>query len=211
MIDPEATTADDVQTHAADKLSDKSKEPDRELSRLKRALKAQQTERAEALAQLDALRKQIEDEKLSATERERKELDEARKQAAETQRRLAEREAEMERLRLVNRLVAKHKLADEEYADVILRKFDPKEHDDFDTFVAELAEQPKYKVFFESKQAPAEPPPAPAVPGSGAGRGRVAKATPEDEIIAQAKTLFPTDAVRREAYIRNLKNMKGIS
>ncbi len=194
------------------KLSDKPKEPDRELARMKRALKAQQAERAQALAELETLRKQIEDEKLSAQERERKELEAIRKQAEDAQRKLSEREAEMERLRLVNRLVSKHKLADEEYADVVLKRYNPDEHDDFDAFVSELVEQPKYKVFFEQPQVAAAPlPPAPPVPGSGNNRERAVKTSPEDEILATARQLFPTDAARRETYIRQLKAMKGIN
>jgi multidrug efflux pump subunit AcrA (membrane-fusion protein) len=195
---------------AADKLSDKSKEPDRELSRIKRALRAQQAEKAEAQAQLEALRKEVEDSKLSAQERERKELENIRKQADEVQRQLAQREAEMDRLRLINKLVGKHKLLDEDYADIVLKRYNPKEHDDFDAFVAEVSKEPKFKVLFAQPEAAVQPT-APSVPGSGTNRTPNAKAGVSEGIEAEARELFPNDVHRQETYIRTLKQIKGLS
>lgn len=194
-------------------LSENQKEPDRELQRLKRALQRQQAEKAEAAAELERLKKQIEDEKLTVTERERKELEAARKQSEELARRVLEREAENERLRLVNRLVAKHKLEDEDYADIVLKHYNPKEHEDFDQFVSELAAQDKYKKFFVQPAAPAKPEPkAPAVPGSGNARDRTPTATAEEALQVEARAMFPgpNDAEKRRRYVENrLKLMKG--
>lgn len=213
MIDEQVDeTENTVAPEQTGKLSEKSKEPDRELARMKRALKAQQAERAQALAELDALKKEIEESKLSAQERERKEFEKIRQQAEEAQRRLAEREAEMEKLRLVNRLVGKHKLLDEDYADVVLKKYDPKEHEDFDEFVSELAKEDKFKRLFanvEPEQAPV--PKAPSTPGSGTNRNANAKSGVTESIEAEAMGMFPNDAVRREVYVRTLKQIKGIS
>lgn len=189
-------------------LSDKTKEPDRELARVKRALKNQQAERDNAKAELDALRAQIETDKLSAQDRERKELEIAKNRAAEFERAANERAAENVKLKLVNRLISKHKLADEEYADIVLKKYDPAEHDDFDAFVDEFAANPKYKVFFAQAHT-AEPVTAPATPGSGNGRVNTKKQTEEDAIKAFAMREYPNDPARRESLIRNMRALDG--
>lgn len=192
-----------------DAISDKTQEPDRELQRLKRALQRQQTEKAEALAELEKIRKSAEDDKLSATERERKELEATRKEAAELGRLVKEREAENARLKLVNRLVTKHKLEDEEYADVVLKHYKPEEHEDFDAFVEDLAAQPRYKKFFVQAEAAAPRPPA--VPGSGNTRDKAPTITAEETLRAEARALFPNpqDEARRQGYINNRLKLKG--
>jgi len=189
-------------------LSDKNKDPDRELARVKRALKNQQAERDNAKAELDALRAQIASDKLSEQERERKELEAAKARAAEFERAANERAAENERLKLVNRLISKHKLADEEYADIVLKKYDPTEHDDFDAFVNDFAAEPKYKVFFAQAHT-SEPVVAPGIPGSGSARVNTKKQTEEDAIKAFAMLEYPNDPARRESLIRNMRALDG--
>lgn len=189
---------------------------DKDLKRLKKALSALQKEKTTLESQLADFRKEIENAKLSEQQRTSKELEEFKATLAKRDAEKATLEAEVARERRVSVLVAKHGLADPDFADVILKRWNPEEHEDFDTFAASAKKDKKYAPLFTgirpteitnddgSKVIPA----APGTPSRAT--GRAGPSGPSEDDMEIAKTLYPNAPARQTAYLENLKKIKQV-
>lgn len=199
----------DVPTPIEPEVAPAPPEPDKASKatrRMERALASLQKERDDLAAQLT---KVAEDTKrASMTELERYKADaEARAREVEAARaEAAVAKAERERERLVSRLVAKHKMADPEYGDLVLKGYDPKTHEDFDAFVDEIKVQPRYRVLFGSERIVDESG-EDIVPNSRSVSTKTKKQAAEVDLEEFAASMFPNDKARQKSYIETVRKL----
>lgn len=219
-------TADDAATKAAaDQVElDKSKTvetadkekvvaPEDKLKGIKKANKTLQAERDAARGELDKLKAEAAKAKMSAEERASADLAALNKQLADAKLEIEKERKAADRERKISKLVAQHDLADPEFGDLVLNKFDPDEHDDFDTFVKDLKKQPKYGALFRGERQRITNEDGsdivPNVPGGagGTGKGRdSAGASDQDAELARAQ--FPNDEKKQKKFLDNLAATK---
>lgn len=181
-------------------------------ARMAKALASVQRERDEARAALvkaedDAKRASMtEIDKAKADVAARtKEVDAARAEAAAAK-------AEAARERLVSRLVSKHKLADPEFGDLVLKGYKPEEHEDFDEFVETFKADPKYKVLFAAKvgEKITNDDGSDIVPAVGGPKAKTQSATSQDANDREfAEQQFPNNKARQDAYLNQLRKLRS--
>lgn len=190
---------------------------DKDSKRLKKALSSLQKEKMDLEKQLTDFRKEIEESKLSEQQKVAKELETLRAEVAKRDNAQKALEAEIARERRVSVLVAKHGLADPDFADVVLKKWNPEEHEDFDKFASSLKKDEKYARLFTSLRADpgiTNEDGSKIIPNAGVGmsgrsaanEGKVRGASDEDEQIA--RDLFPNNPDKRRMYLENLQRVK---
>lgn len=174
--------------------------------RMERALASLQKERDDLAAQLT---KVAEDTKrASMTELERYKADaEARARDAEAARsEAAAAKAERERERLVSRLVAKHKMADPDYGELVLKGYDPAKHDDFDAFAEDVKAQPKFRRLFEGDRIVDESG-EDIVPSARSVSSKTKRSAGEADLEEFAASMFPNDKARQKSYIETVRKL----
>lgn len=122
------------------------------LKGLKKANKTLQTERDGLRTELDTLKKSIEDAKRTDAEKVQAEIKAMNDRLAALANEASAAKKALDRERKISQLVSKHKLADPEYGDLVLQKYNPDEHEDFDQFVGELRKAPTYARLFEQER-----------------------------------------------------------
>lgn len=172
-------------------------------------------ERDEARAELARLQKAQEDATLSSNEKAAKELAAAQAEAAAVKAELASQKLLVDRTMKVAHMVAKHKLADPSYGELILQGYKPDEHEDFDQFVVEQAKIPKFARLFDTGSSTGdrildddgnEIIPSTRVGGSGA---RSKGSNWEDKEAEVAAGLFPYDKARQARYLAEVRKLRG--
>lgn len=187
---------------------------DKDARRLKKALAALQKDKADLEKQLADFRKEIETSKLTEKEKVEKELAGLREQLTKHDGEKAAMEAEVAKERRVSILVAKHGLADPEFADVVLKKWDPAEDADFDAFVGKVKKDSRYSRLFSPPAAESKitnEDGTDIVPGAGTGVGnrRISMTSGVREVDEQiAVDLYPNSPTKQKAYIDTLQHMK---
>lgn len=188
---------------------------DKDSRRLKKALSSLQKEKAELEKQLTDFRKEIEESKLTEQQKVAKELETLRNEVAKRDNERKALEAEIARERRVSVLVAKHGLADPDFADVVLKRWNPEEHDDFDKFANSLKKDEKYARLFTSVRADpgiTNEDGSKIIPNGTVGMASRSAApsrggtSDEDEQIA--RELFPNAPAKQRQYLENLQRVK---
>lgn len=189
------------------------KEPDDKLRGIKRANKTLQTERDQLAEKLAKFEAEAAKAKMTAEERAASELAALNKKIAELQAESEKAKSEAERERKISKLIAQHDLADPEFGDLILKKFNPDEHDDFDTFVKDIKKQPKYGALFRGEKTARITNEdgsdiVPAVPhGSNANGQKSGKGyTDQDEELARSQ--FPGNPDKQKKFLDQLATSK---
>lgn len=176
---------------------------------LKKANKTLTRERDEIKTKLETLEREAAQAKLTDAERTAASLKQLAKERDDA---LAEREAakrEREQERRISQMVAKHGLRDPEFGDIILKQFNPEEHDDFDKFVATTKRNQKYSVLFgvpgddrilddDGEEI------VPQAPRQGSNKGKVVNNTEHEDF---ARRMFPGNAAQQQAYLANVNAM----
>ena len=201
--EPAAVAAVPVAEPAAEKKPD-------DVRRIKIANKTLQRERDEYKAKFEAFEKAAADAKLTEVEKFQKLVkakeDEALEARTEASRAKAERDFE----RNVSRLVAKYDLADPDYGELVLKGYNPEEHDSFDSFVAEAKKKPSIARLFKSKDRILDEDGAEIVPKTAGSSGKVSKGSNwEDTERSIAESLYPNNKQRQDAYILGLKKLRA--
>jgi len=121
--------------------------------------------------------------------------------------------AERDFERLVGKLVAKHKLADPEYGEIVLRGYNPEENPDLDAYVAEIKKRPTIARLFEApgKSRILDDSGEEIVPNTTSGSSGKTKTAGNWEASERelAESMFPGKKERQDNYIKNLKNLKA--
>lgn len=186
------------------------KKPD-DLRRIKKANAALQKERDDFKAKLEKFEKDVQDAKLTEVEKYQKMLKQQADEAAAAKAEAAAAKKEREYERKISLLVAKHKLADPDYGDLVLKGYNPEEHEDFDAYVAEVKKKPSIARLFGSQDnrivdedgSDIEP----KVAGSQTKPARGSSWEEREREIAES--LYPNNKARQDAYIAGLKKLRG--
>lgn len=198
-----------VETEAPEDKAPAAKPPaDKETKRMKQALAALQKERDDLKAAASQAAEEA--KRASMTELEKYKADaEARGREVEAARKeAATAKAERERERLVSKLVAKHKLADPDYGDLVLRTYDPAAHEDFDAFVEEAKKEPKIRHLFASGKA-LDDDGEEIIPNATAVSTKTKKSAASEDLIEFAKSMFPNDTARQKSYLDTVRSLRG--
>lgn len=186
-------------------------QPSDDLRRIKKANAALQKERDDFKAKLDKAEKDAQDAKLTEVEKYQKLVKQHQDEAALAKQEAAAAKKEREYERKVSLLVAKYKLADPEYGDMVLKGYNPEEHDDFDEYVKEVKKKPAIARLFGTVEdrivnedgSDIEP----KVAGSQAKQARSSSWEEREREIAES--LYPNNKARQDAYIAGLKKLRG--
>lgn len=189
-----------------DKTEVKTVDP---LRGLKKANKTLASERDKLAGELAKLKEDAEKAKLSDTERANAELKRLEKERDDAKAEALRAKAERETERKVSQLVAKHGLRDPEFGEIVLRQFNPDEHDDFDTFVTQVKKNKRYEPLFKELDdarvtdedgediVPERPK---------AGKSVKTKATNTDHEDF-ARKQWPNDEARQKTYLANIASL----
>lgn len=212
------TMSDDRENAVVEKVTPDEAVPpdDKDARRLKKALSSLQKEKADLEKQLTDFRKEIEESKLTEQQKVAKELETLRNEVAKRDNDRKALEAEIARERRVSVLVAKHGLADPDFADVVLKKWNPDEHEDFDKFAASLKKDEKYARLFTALRADpgiTNEDGSKIIPNSTVGMSNRSAAPtgrggPSDEDEQIARDLFPNSPAKQKQYLENLQRIK---
>lgn len=183
---------------------------------LKQANRTLQTERDNLAKQLAESKEAEAKSKRTAEEQAKVELENIRKERdqARADAEAAKRERETERR--VSTMVAKHGLKDPDYGELVLKSFNPEEHEDFDAFVTLAKKNKKFEPLFNKVEAAEETrvtdedgedvvPAAPRSNKSKAPGAGSKLAQSEHEAFAQSR--WPGDEAKQKAYVSNVMNM----
>ena len=182
---------------------------------LKQANRTLQNERDALAKQLADAKEETARSKRTADEQAKVELENTRKErdAARADAEAAKRERETERR--VSTMVAKHGLKDPDYGELVLKGFNPEEHDDFDAFVTLAKKNKKFEPLFNKTEAPEERvvdengddvvPETPRANKSKAPGAGSKLAQSEHEEFARSR--WPGDEAKQKAYVATVMNM----
>lgn len=189
------------------------KKPVDEVRRIKNANKTLQKERDYLKFKLEKFEKDAENAKLTEIEKYQKLVREKEKEAESARSEAAKAKVEREFERKVSTLVAKHKLADPEYGELVMKGYDPDEHEDFDAFVAEAKKKPSIARLFlsgENSDRVVDDEGNDVIPKVAGSSGAVKKGSnwEENERVI-AKQLYPNDKTRQDNYIAAVKSLKA--
>lgn len=198
----------DVQDEGTDnKPTDKAPVVD-PIRGLKKANKTLSQERDNLANELKKLKDEAEKAKLSESERSAATLKQIEKERDEARAEALRAKAEREQERKISQMVAKHGLRDADFGELVLKQYNPDEHDDFDGFVNLVKKNKKFEPLFV-KQEDAErvtdedgndiepTPPRPNKSKTGAKQ-------PSAEHEEFARKQFPGDEARQKAYLANI-------
>lgn len=205
MSDPVVDPAAD----AAEPVVAAEKKPD-DVRRIKIANKTLQRERDEYKAKFEKFEKEAQDAKLSEVEKFQK-LVKAKEEEAATaiaEASAAKKERDFERN--VSRLIAKHSLADPDYGDLVLRGYNPEEHD-LDAYVAEVKKKPSIARLFKTENSRIlDEDGTEIVPKTAGNTGKVSKGSNwEDNERSIAESLYPNNKPKQDSYIAGLKKLRA--
>ena len=201
--EPAAVAAEPVAEPAAEKKPD-------DIRRIKIANKTLQRERDEYKAKFEKFEKDASDAKLSEVEKFQKLVKAKEDEALEARTEAARAKAERDFERNVSRLVAKFDLADPDYGELVLKGYNPEDHEDFDNFVAEAKKKPSIARLFKSKERILDDDGAEIVPKTAGSSGKVSKGSNwEDNERSIAESLYPNNKPRQDAYILGLKKLRA--
>lgn len=177
---------------------DASKKAKAEAARMAKALADLQKKNAE----LEEFKKAAEREKMSEAERIKAEKEDLAEKLRKQQDDLASARAELERERLINKLVVEGLEDPEEFGPTILSKYDP--DTPWADFVAEIKASKKFGKLFKAEQAPVQERVAvPGKPNSGGTRvNKIEGVTDRDR--ERAEKLYPKDKNLQALFLKNL-------
>lgn len=181
---------------------------------LKQANRTLQTERDNLAKQLAEAKEAEAKSKRTAEEQAKVELENIRKERDQARAEAAAALKERETERRVSTMVAKHGLKDPDYGELVLKGFNPDEHDDFDAFVTLAKKNKKFEPLFNKVEEEARVtdedgeeviPAAPRAnkskaPGAGS---KLAQAEHEEF----ARTRWPGDEAKQKAYVATVTNL----
>lgn len=203
--EPAADAAEPVAVVAAEKKPD-------DVRRIKIANKTLQRERDEYKAKFEKFEKEAQDAKLSEVEKFQKLIKAREEEATQALAEAAAAKKERDFERNVSRLVAKHNLADPDYGDLVLRGYNPEDHDDFDAYVAEVKKKPSIARLFktEGNNRILDDEGMEIVPKTAGSSGKVSKGSNwEENERSIAESLYPNNKPRQDAYILGLKKLRA--
>lgn len=184
-----------------------------EARRIKTANRTLQKERDDLKAKLDKYEADAQNAKLTETEKWAKAIKDKEAEADVLRQEAAKAKTERDFERRVSTLVAKHKLADPDYGEIVLKGYNPDEHADLDAYVAEVKKRPAIARLFESERKAekvlddAGNEIVPSISGSSnKTKTQGGWETSEREI---AESLFPGQVDRQNNYIQTLKKLKA--
>lgn len=180
-------------------------------ARMAKALAALQKERDDAKAALAKAQEDAKRASMTELDKLKADLDAKAREAEAARIEAAQAKAERERERLVSRLVAKHKLAEPEFGDLILKGYNPEEHEDFDAFVATVKADAKYKRLFALDNRITNEDGSDIVPATGpAPKSKTSNGSSQDADDREfAESMFPNNKARQDAYIAQLRKLRS--
>lgn len=182
--------------------------PDNDAKRMKKALANLQKERDEAKAALAAAAEEAKRSSMSELEKYKADVASKTQEAEAARKEAAQAKMEREQERLVSRLVAKHKLADPEYGELILKRYKPEEHDDFDSFVDEVKKEDKFKRLFGADKIVDED--GNDIVPNARGVSSKTKGASEEAVDRElAESMFPNNKSRQDSYLAQMKKLRS--
>ena len=182
--------------------------PENKIRRMEKALASLQKERDEAKS---ALAKAAEDaQRASMTELDKLKADAAAKakEAEDFKAEAARARAEREQERLISRMVAKHKLGDPEYGELVLKRYKPEEHEDFDAFVEEVKKEDKFRPLFGSQKIVDEDG-EDIIPNARGVSTKTKQASAESADREFAESMFPNNKAKQDSYLAEMKKLRS--
>lgn len=181
------------------------------LKGLKKANKTLETERNTLAEELKRLKDEAEKAKLTETERTAATLKQIEKERDDAKAEALRAKAEREQERKISQLVAKHGLRDADFGEIILKQYNPDEHEDFDGFVNLVKKNKKFEPLFskpsdedrvtDEEGNDIEPSPPRSVKSKTSGK----QVSAEQEEFARKQ--FPGDEARQKAYLANIASL----